>query len=315
METNDNQTPPAETTPATPGSETPKADPNQMTIPKEEYDKLVAARTERDTLKPQLDDMQNRWSDVEVLLKPDVDQQQARTSLRALLIKSGLTPEQADARVNGSGTTQKNSAPADQGGGNEDDMEPGDEKYAALEQAIQQQGAALTQQQRHIAQTEMARRQADLTENVGRAVDGREGLGKLIKYAESRAGEDSQPGRMRETILAEVQRETLDRLRQRRADETRRRGQEAWDDKWIAEEGLKAAEAIENKYRSVIGDPSNLGRSTETGSGTHVTLPEKPPAIAAEGSGVADVQESLVNFGSHLLAEIAVKDSQKDSLV
>lgn len=53
-----------------------------------------------------------------------------------------------------------------------------------------------------------------------------------------------------------------------------------FEERWILEEAVKAAKAVYGKYRTIVGDPSRIGRAPETGAGEDYiqnTKPVPPP--------------------------------------
>lgn len=96
-----------------------------------------------------------------------------------------------------------------------------------------------------------------------------------------------------ERLLKQIATETKTALQRRRE---QARG--AWDESWIAEEAKKASRSTAEWYRSVIPDPSRLGRAGETAAEAQAFLkkPPVPPPSYKPGMSVGDADKAVRDF-------------------
>ena len=110
-----------------------------------------------------------------------------------------------------------------------------------------------------------------------------------------------------DTIREDIHRETISHLRRVRSS-----GGEI-DDGSIAQASQRAAEAVAQRYRTVIGDPDKLGRTPETASGNTQFFKKKPiefPQFKPGKDTTASVYEKAKTFAEDTLLDIAADVSK-----
>lgn len=276
-----------------------------FSLPKAEYDALVAARIERDALKPKVSALEENWGAAQRLIKGEGDQATLEASTRHVLKAAGWSegqiashleslreeeaPKGPSPRSDGRGTRPKGASPSG------DSEEPS-------ELEVLRQDVTLARQE--ISKQEVHRLGVLFKQAVTGSLDGTPELvtvmEDLVKVsAPSDEGKaKAYKDNLREQVTSEVDREFRDRLRLRRSQNGNR-----WDDGWVAEEAAKAAKAVATKYRTFVPDPSRIGKVSETGVGDDYitsTTPVSKPSFR-KGDTVADVQEKAKAWSADYL--------------
>lgn len=229
----------------------------QIPLSRAEYDKLMRQASKAQELEGRVKEAEQDWGHVRNLLRPGGDPSQVEDSIRKVMLKEGYSPEEVEEYIE----EQRQ----DDGGGYDDDeydANDGDEELDDAEQFIVNTREEISQLKAHSQQIERNRLEGLLNENVIMSLDRRSELGKLVEaLAPSLAeegGETDKVQELRRTLLGDVKRETLERLRIRRIREGGR-----WNDSWIQEEAANAAKSVHGKYRLIVPNPSKLGRSSD----------------------------------------------------
>lgn len=250
------------------GGKTDGTDKGGVTITREEYDALQAAKSKATTLEQQVSSTEQDWTHVRRLMRGNGTPEEIANSVRYVMKKEGYSESEIETYI------QENARPApasrpkgkkDEEGDPQDEPDPMDLKVKAVDQRL--------------SQIEVERLQGRLSSGIREAVDSNKNLGRLIDglAATDPDGEGNGEGRAKRLseVLKDVERETRDRLKSRRAESGGR-----WDDRWIEEEAGKAVEAVYSRYRTLVGDPARLGRTSEMGVGEDRFTnrqPVKPP--------------------------------------
>lgn len=97
----------------------------------------------------------------------------------------------------------------------------------------------------------------------------------------------------RERLLRQIATETKTALQRRRE-----QAQGAWDESWIAEEADKVTRSTAEWYRTVIPDPSRLGRAGETVAEAQAFLKKPPvaPPSYKPGMSLGDADKAVRDF-------------------
>lgn len=249
-------------------TQTPASD--RISLTKDEYTKLVAGTTRISELETKLKAADEEWGHVRNLLKPDTDPAKVEGSLRRVMAKEGYTPEQIETYL------------AEQKGGGVPKGKPaqdeGEEDPDALTVHLQEQEEKIKRLSASQERVEKDRLAAILDRSVSTALDSTKDLANLMKLLTQPAGEDDgeetdRASAVRQQVLEDVQRETLQRLRVRRA-----KAGGDFEERWMSEEAVNAAKAVYGKLRTLVGNPSRLGRASDVSAEQDYVETVKPKA-------------------------------------
>jgi len=202
-------------------------------LKREEYDKMVAAMARLPELEGQTKKAEAMQKNLQVLLREDADPEDSAKAMVGLLTSvGGYSEEEAREYVE-----------AKLGGG---------KKGERAEDQLTKKLGELEERQRKTDHQQLAR---ELDSRVGEVLKDNEKLETLMRFLD----EDEGQSKARETLRREIRQETLARLQSRNKSQPG-----GFNLGWIQEETTKAADAVYDKFRSVIGDPSKLGRASET---------------------------------------------------
>lgn len=274
-----------------------------VTLTRAEYDELMAAKTLASASQSKVADLEKKWGHAQKLLRTDTDPKAAQESLRVVMAETGYTPEQIEAYLAeqagepeptpAKGASKGRGAPA----------EP-DPEVVQLRETVASQGATVSALRKN-------QLESLVDASIKTAVDTNKDLGTLIETLagfSDTEGEQASVDEARSTIAAEVHRDTLDRLRERRARESQANGRDTWNDAWIADEAVKAAKAAHAKFKRFVPDPSKLGRAPNADAWVDEikdAAPVKAP-VYAKGSSKSDVRQGMKDWAvDHLLRGVA----------
>jgi len=277
----------------------PNAPADVVPVSKAEYAEYVAAKQRLGSLEKDYNELKDTWGNAELLLRQDstVAPEKVQEATRKVLAKAGWTQAQIDAHLAGTQEPQPK-APKGKAPPREDKEE---DEPSELEVMRQELGTIKQQQ----GKTEVQRLNQLMQAQVGGAVDTTKELATVMAtLVKANAPEDSEKakayeGNLRSTVVAEVNRELLDRLRTRRAQNGNR-----WDDTWVADEAANAAKAVAAKYRAFVPDPSRIGRSEETGAADDFLTNTQPVAAPEYKKGkttMSDAQSQLREWAADQL--------------
>ena len=292
------------------GGQAPAGAADVVPLSKAEYARFVEAQTRLSSLENEHKELKDTWSNAELLLRQDstAPAEKIQEATRKVLAKAGWTPAQIDAHLAGQQSenprsnkpTRSNKATQAQ-----DDEEGGEDEPNELEQ-IKMELGTLKQTQ---GKAEVARLNQIMQSQVSTAVDTTKDLSTVLAtLVKANAPEDSEKakayeGNLRETVVAEVNRELLDRLKQRRAQNGNR-----WDEQWISEEAVNAAKAVATKLKKYSPDPSRIGRTDETSAADDFLINTKPmaePQYVKGKTTMSDAQSQLREWAAdHLMRGI-----------
>jgi hypothetical protein len=261
----------------------PAAADNKISLTREEYDRLTAARTELEQVKPKVaraDELEKVWQDVESTLKADVDPSVREQSTRRILQRAGYSADQIEGYVK-------------QTFGEEEEAPKKDDDNAELRRRLE-----AAERNAHESRTHQLRETLD--RGIDSALDQDQDWSKLLGKLKDSRGDDGLK-KARETITQDIQERTLAALRDRKAVTGK------FEEAWIQEESVKAAKAVFTKYRTVIGDINLIGRSPETDSGEDEFLSSAPvprPTFQ-KGMKVGDAQNAVRSFALDSLSRAA----------
>lgn len=250
--------------------------------------RLAAREAELAAAQSRYESLNRNWEAAQTLLSPDNnDPNTVETAFRTAMAGAGYSRDQIEQQIEAYRSAQ---GPMGSDDGNEDVEESDDGTRAYMEQLA-------ANQQKLAQETSQARRtqlESLMGSSIGMAVDGSKDLNTLItRLATLDGGDVGEAKESRRQILAgEIRNEATRLLRQQRESAGGN-----WSDNWIPAATQKAAEIVYKKYRTVIGDPSKIGRVTETDAGEFLAQrpPVKPPEYR-KGMAMEDAGKSVRDF-------------------
>lgn len=250
------------------GTQTPADTGDKITLTKAEYEGFVTAKGRLADVEKKATDLEADWKHVSRLMKAgdNDDPAAVKDSIVAVMRRAGHSQSEIDAYI------AEQDTPSNNGRGNSKPGAKGGESDPELETLKKGFGDV----NQRMAVVEKERLVGILDQNLSQALDGDKGLGTLVRtlaglQAEGAEEIEQRRSELLKVVREEIKRETLDNLRTRRA---QNRGE--WNEGWIREEAVKAAKAVDSKYRSFVGDPAKLGRTPETGAGEDFLKNQKP---------------------------------------
>lgn len=218
-----------------------------------------------------------------VLLRTDTKPEVREEAMRFLMSQNNYTSEQIEeymARAKGT--------PA---------SDPANPEQLTPEQA------ALVDTQTQVKQVRVTQLRGMMDSALNSQFDSTTPVGVLLGELKKYQGEKFDEKKLRPVLTEKIRRETLDRLKIRRA-----QGRGDFQDGWIAEEAKAAAEAVAQEYRTVIGDVSLIGQSPETVSGEDEFLKSAPVAAPAykAGTPTGDTQTQAHSYTVDALSRLAL---------
>ena len=283
---------PAPTTIPAPGAPSPT---EVVQLPRSEYEKLIKAGGQTETLESKLKELETNWGQARTLFsKEPQDPTRVAEATRFMLKQSGYSDAEIEAALAGDPEETPNTPPAGQqpnGRGRQAGTPPEDPRITSMEQQLK----AL--QQEH-GQSRLTQLQGMFDSTLNRALDGTPEIATLVKaFVGLRGPEDSPEAKaatdeVRSTLRDELDKTLRERLRVRRSSSGN-----AWRDEWIAEEAVEAAKAVYGKFKRIVGDPSKLGRTPETiheDSSIH-TKPPVPLPEYKRGMRVPEAKAGVEN--------------------
>ena len=278
-------------------------------LSKADYEALIQAKTERENLRKEVEGARTSYKRALGVLSPTADPAASLEDTKAILKEAGYTPDQVRQYEE---TVLKPQAPAgDKGkpkGKARDDgpMEGDDDTLSEMKKDLEDL-------KRQKAEDRYAYLTGQLKTSSRNSLDKNKDLGTLIdKLVSLHPDEDGKADERKEqvsqTLLGEIEREAQDRLRERR---TKMRG--AWDDGWIKEEAEAAAKAVYGKYKSMVGDVSRLGPSSDSVGAEDLFLKQKPvpEPVYKRGIKPADLDKQVGDWAQDQLLRAAATAGTK----
>jgi hypothetical protein len=216
----------------------------------------------------------------------DVPQEKRESAMRYLLSREGYLPDQIEAHI---AEARKMTM----------DQQP-DQQQAAPQQDFSQERARIAEMERQQTKMSVELLKKDLDTAVGRVMEDNPKIKTLVEKSKQLGGEEGLEQRIR-GIREEVRRSTMDNMRTRKS-----RG-ETFDNSWFIQETTKAADAVYERIRSVIGDPDKIQRAPETASEAD-SFVNKPPVadpIFERGDNMGTASTKSHDFTTDTLARLA----------
>lgn len=276
---------------------------SQIPLSRAEYDNLMRQASRVQELESKVKESEQEWGHVRNLLRPNADPDQVANSIRRVMSKEGYSSEEIEQYI------------AEQQGDVEEDAPPIEDMNENSEavEFVRSTTSEIQNLKESNKKIERDRLEGILNNTVDSTIDEETDLGKLITaLAPSLQEEEGGTERVEylyNTLLSEVKRETLERLRVRRIREGGR-----WSDRWIQEEAANAAKSVHGKYRAIYPNPSKLGRASDFSAEQDYvtnTQPVKAPEYK-RGMNPADVSRESRSWAVDQLLRASV-DAERSS--
>ena len=263
---------------------------------------LLASREEATKLKEYADNAR-------VLVSPgNASESEREQAVRYLMSQEGYAPEDIDAYVGWTKSMEQQQQeptpdynyPPDQ---TPLEGEQTEEQYYQQEQARimaeqeQQRISNLEDKQQRLG-AEMMRKELDTA--INNTLASNDHIKKLLGV-----GGDKESSQREAIIRGEVETAVMDNLRKRRA------SGEHFDKKWFGEEAGHAAQAVYDKFRSVIGDPDKIQRAPETAAESENLFTKKPvaPPSYEQGDDMGSLKDKVHDWTLDTLLRGAAEDA------
>ena len=145
-----------------------------------------------------------------------------------------------------------------------------------------------------------------LQENIERVFKGNDKINSLLETIKRLNGDEGINDRST-LIKREIEKEAMDLLNKRK-----NKGG-TFDFSWFTEETNNAAEAVFNKFRTVIGDPNQIMRAPETATEQSVLLSKKPVEDPSyqKGDNMSSADTKIGSWTTDVLSRL-VAETQQD---
>ena len=212
-------------------------------------------------------------------------------AMRYLLSQEGYAPDQIDEYIQAS-----RGVPMEQPA---QDPQPQQHEMSAEEKL------RISEIENRQAQLNVEMMKRDLDASIERTMESNPRIKSLIGKSKELVGDEGLDARV-EAIRDEVRRATMDSMRNRKS-----RG-ERFDNSWFIQETDKAADAVFERIRSVIGDPDKIQRAPETASDAD-SFVNKPPVAEPtfeKGDNMGTATTKSHDWTTDTLARLAEDVSQ-----
>jgi len=230
---------------------------------------LTDAKRQLETTQEQLGNLERFRESTYRLMDPDVDSEVKKRDAREILLSANYSPEQVDewVRIYDESPQEGNAV--------EETETPNNEQQKPTEdiQARENQAALSDQMNKMRARYLNEAIEREITSAVS-TTENAKVLNDWLKN--TREGDDLSAAKS--SITERVRAQTLENLR------TRRNHAGTFDESWVEEEVVKATERVAKDMLTVIGDPSKIGRVSET-AGQIDNLYRKEPVPLPDNKG------------------------------
>jgi len=209
------------------------------------------------TLQTQLEAAKQEAEAVKLLFTPGADPAKVEKTARTFFASMGFNKEQIDEWVAG----QVGATPQNPQGGNGGQQRPNEFE------------SRLNETNRLAVDARKSQLDGHLTKSVERLLDTDQGLSTLNKAAQTLRG-PKEASNVSKSLKEALQAETVSRIRARY-----QRTGETLNESLITEEANAAAKEVYGRFSAVIGDPSSLGRSSETSINEQAILNRTPVPV------------------------------------
>lgn len=261
----------------------PATPPPSTTVPLStaDYEALVAAKTRLGEIEPKLSALTEKAKQAEDdlshigrLMRGEPN---SNESIAHLMRRQGATDEQISTYLASLTTDDASTTPRQKTKAPPVDDETEDDDLSVLKRDLGSIKASQAKQER-------ARLDSLLDATVKTSLDTSKDLSVFLGALSKISPEEGEGAGSRLRLIQEdVRLETLNRLRAKRAS----LGGNTWNDAWIADETKAAVKTVVDKLRTVVGDPSRLGRTPETSVGEDRFLNKQPVPAPTPSKGMS----------------------------
>ena len=305
----DDTTPQIEATEETTPTPTPTSTPTPTPTPTAHQTMSVGGQNYTfEQLQQRAEHLENYQRATSAIMNPNTDPSTKEQAARYVLSSSGYTPDQVEEYVSSyiSGNTDGDDDTTEDDYMNTDetpdkDTEDDGNARAVADAILQAQNQADNSSQQLV---EMRARMIGerLDGTIRLALDQHPDVSVFLKRLSEMNGSEGEQS-ARQVIGHELRQATMDALKRRKTLAG------SFDESWIPEETNKAAQAVLQKYRSVIGDVNLLGRAPETVSGSEASFSHKKPVGSPsykKGMDIASAEASINDWATDALARAAL---------
>ena len=231
-----------------------------------------------------------------MLMTNETPAPQRESAMRFIMSKQGYSPDQIDQHID---ATREMTNEMNQ----EQQPQQNDSNEAEMAMARERARIAEMEARQSRMGVDMLRR--DLESAVSDTMGNNTKIQTLLRRSKELVGEDGYDKRV-SSIQEEVRRATMDNLQSRKS-----RG-ETFDSSWFNQETNKAADAVYERIRSVIGDPDKIQRAPETASETDsfVNNPPVPLPNFEKGDNMGSATTKSHDWTTDTLSRLATDVSQ-----
>lgn len=281
---------------------------------------LAQAQEALKTLKTEKDELAADMDHALALVRLDTEPTKVEASLRRMMARAGYSHGEIEAYIKESlqapapeprpaaKPKEKAVQTADDEGDDQGSMDPALE---AILRTLASEVVSLRQKVSEVSGREVGRSAGEMRSRIDQEItkrlDSDEQLATILKKVSPDAS------KARDSVTKDVLLMTKELLREKQRENGGR-----LDPSWIGAAVEKATAEVGTRYRTVIGDPSTLGRTPETvAEATRFlkTEPVKAPEFKAGETSLADLREQSRQWATDALSRDLAKESTEESVV
>jgi len=265
---------------------------DKITLTRAEYDAMLKGKVEFEKAKERLADLEQVEKHVNVLLEAGNDPNKVWEAQTSLLKRKGYTDRQIlEMR------RQVEEAAGEEDGGRE---EGGNRGRSGRESMDEEVTTKLGSVEKQLQAERTARLRGMLNDQLDRALQSGSEVGKMVDglvKMQVRSNPKAKEDEIRTAVTAQI-RKSLNQASMTKLTELASSGR-GWQDGFIEEAAKAASSSVIADLRTVIGDPSLLGRSSETVSARDEilsSLPDKPVPAPKYKKGMTEGEAEQVGL-------------------
>jgi len=292
-------------------------EPNKDDAPQEDADakaeaaaRDAAVEKEMEAMKTQLDSLKEFKERAGRIMRGSGQfDEQYEKDVRYVMLQEGWTPEEVDREVTQmkEAAQQVQEAADDKDAETVEDKETGDQvapEILELRNQMEDMKRRAEAAEQRASEVDLSVMEDGLKRALNSTLDQNSEIGVLLKAAERVNGAD-ESGARRQFLQEQLRQRTMDLLKQRKA-----KG-ERFGLHWFEEEASKAAAAVADSFRTVIGDPNMIQRAPETVSGEDQMVRREPPKTPKfeQGEEVGSRFKKVDDYAADFLKFAAREDA------
>lgn len=241
-------------------------------------------------------DLEEYQENASRLMTNDTPVPERENAMRYMMSKQGYSSDQIEQHII---TTREMTSDMNQ------EQQPTPNSPNETEQAFARERARLADMESRQSRMGVDMLRRDLESAVSDTMGNNTKMQTLLRRSKELVGDEGYDQRV-ESIQEEVRRTTMNNLQSRKS-----RG-ETFDNSWFIQETNKAADAVYERIRSVIGDPDKIQRAPETASETDsfVNNPPVPLPTFEKGDNMGSATTKSHDWTSDTLSRLALDVSQ-----